>query len=76
MSITPMPNALFRGDLVPPNGPNFYYVSDPVLDKILNEYAVAIDPAARLTADQGVRKALVRYRADDDLVLSGGRDRG
>ena len=49
-SITPLPNSLFRSDLVPPNGPNFYYVSDPVLDKILDEYAATIDPAARLKA--------------------------
>src|SRR5580698_11429181 len=38
-SITPLPNSLFRSDLVPPNGPNFYYVSDPVMDKMLDEYA-------------------------------------
>src|ERR1700690_3782673 len=31
-SVTPLPNSLFRSSLVPPNGPNFYYVNDPVLD--------------------------------------------
>src|SRR5580698_3562241 len=46
-SITPLPNSLFRSSLVPPNGPNFYYVSDPVLDKTLDDYAGAIDPAVR-----------------------------
>ena len=50
MSIAPLPNALFRSDLVPPNGPNFYHVADPVLDRILEDYASAIDPAARRTA--------------------------
>jgi ABC-type transport system substrate-binding protein len=55
-SITPLPNSLFRSDLVPPNGPNFYYVSDPVLDKILDEYAVAIDPAVRLAAIKAFEK--------------------
>jgi ABC-type transport system substrate-binding protein len=55
-SITPLPNSLFRSDLVPPNGPNFYYVSDPVMDKILEEYAAAIDPAARLTAIKAFEK--------------------
>ncbi len=55
-SITPLPNSLFRGDLIPPNGPNFYYLSDPVMDKILNEYAAAIDPAVRLTAIKAFEK--------------------
>jgi ABC-type transport system substrate-binding protein len=49
-SITPLPNSLFRSNLVPPNGPNFYYVDDPVLDKTLDAYAGAIDLAVRMTA--------------------------
>jgi ABC-type transport system substrate-binding protein len=55
-SITPLPNSLFRSSLVPPNGPNFYYVSDPILDKTLDDYAGAIDPAARLTAIKAFEK--------------------
>jgi ABC-type transport system substrate-binding protein len=49
-SITPLPNELFRSDLIPPNGPNYYYVSDPVIDKTLADYASSIDPKARMTA--------------------------
>jgi peptide/nickel transport system substrate-binding protein len=55
-SITPLPNSLFRSSLVPPNGPNFYYVNDPVLDKALDAYAGAIDPAVRLTAIKAFEK--------------------
>jgi ABC-type transport system substrate-binding protein len=55
-SITPLPNSLFRSSLVPPNGPNFYYVNDPVLDKAMDAYAGAIDPAARMTAIKAFEK--------------------
>ena len=55
-SITPLPNSLFRSNLVPPNGPNFYYVSDPALDKTLDDYASAIDPAARMAAIHAFEK--------------------
>lgn len=55
-SITPLPNSLFRSDLVPPNGPNFYYLSDPVMDKVLAEYASATDPAVRLKAIRAFEK--------------------
>src|SRR5579871_4898272 len=49
-SITPLPNSLFKSDLIPPNGPNFYYLNDPVMDKVLTEYATTTDPAARSAA--------------------------
>jgi hypothetical protein len=49
-SITPQPNSLFRSDLTPPNGPNYYCVSDPVIDKTLAKYASAIDPTLRMAA--------------------------
>ena len=55
-SITPLPNSLFRSDLIPPNGPNFYYLSDPVMDKILADYASAIEPAARMAAIKAFEK--------------------
>jgi ABC-type transport system substrate-binding protein len=55
-SITPLPNSLFRSNLTPPNGPNFYYVNDPVLDKTLDDYAGAIDPAVRLAAIKAFEK--------------------
>ena len=55
-SITPLPNSLFRSDLIPPNGPNFYYVSDPEMDKILGDYASAIEPAARMAAIKAFEK--------------------
>lgn len=55
-SITPQPNSLFRSDLIPPNGPNYYYVSDPVIDKTLAEYASAIDPTVRMAAIHAFEK--------------------
>jgi ABC-type transport system substrate-binding protein len=55
-SITPLPNSLFRSDLIPPNGPNFYYLSDPVLDKILAEYGSTVDPTARMAAIKAFEK--------------------
>jgi ABC-type transport system substrate-binding protein len=55
-SVTPLPNSLFRSSLIPPNGPNFYNVNDPVLDKVMDEYASAIDPAVRLNAIHAFEK--------------------
>lgn len=55
-SITPLPNSLFRSSLIPPNGPNFYYVNDPVLDKTMDDYASAIDPARRMDAIHAFEK--------------------
>ncbi len=49
-SITPLPNTLFHSALFPPNGPNYYYISDPVLDKAMDDYASAISPAAHMEA--------------------------
>ena len=55
-SITPLPNSLFRSSLVPPNGPNFYYLEDPTMDKILDTYGSAIDPTARMNAIHAFEK--------------------
>lgn len=55
-SITPLPNSLFRSSLVPPNGPNFYYIEDPALDKTMDDYAAAIDPAKRMEAIHAFEK--------------------
>jgi peptide/nickel transport system substrate-binding protein len=55
-SITPLPNSLFRSDLIPPNGPNFYYLADPQIDKILTDYASATDLAVRLAAIKAFEK--------------------
>jgi ABC-type transport system substrate-binding protein len=49
-AILPLPNSLFRSALIPPNGQNFYYVNDPVIDKSLDEYAATADPATRTDA--------------------------
>ena len=49
-TITPTPNSLFLSSLVPPNGQNFYFVSDPVIDDALKVYASTTDAAARSTA--------------------------
>jgi ABC-type transport system substrate-binding protein len=55
-SVTPLPNSLFRSDLIPPNGPNFYYLADPEMDKVLVEYGSATDIATRTTAIRGFEK--------------------
>lgn len=55
-SVTPLPNSLFLSDLIPPNGPNFYYISDPVIDQSLKDYAGAVDPAARSKAIKAFEK--------------------
>lgn len=55
-SVTPLPNSLFRSALVPPNGPNFYYLEDPAMDKILDAYGSAIDPKARMDAIHAFEK--------------------
>jgi ABC-type transport system substrate-binding protein len=49
-SVTPLPNSLFRSDLIPPNGPNFYYLADPEMDKALAEYASATDAVTQTAA--------------------------
>lgn len=49
-SILPVPNTLFHSKLIPPNGQNFYYIKDAVLDQSLDDYAGTIDPAARADA--------------------------
>ena len=55
-SITPLPNQLFLSNLIPPNGPNFYYLSDPVIDQTLNEYGSAVDLAVRSKAIKDFEK--------------------
>ena len=49
-TITPTPNSLFMSSLMPPNGQNFYFVNDPVIDKALQEYAASTDAATRGSA--------------------------
>ena len=41
---------------MPPNGPNFYYISDPEIDKSLTAYGGAIDPAQRASAIKAFEK--------------------
>ena len=49
-SITPVPNNLFSSKAFPPAGQNFYYVSDPEIDKSLEDYGLALDEKARMAA--------------------------
>ncbi len=55
-SVTPLPNSLFSSNEIPPNGPNYYYISDPVIDRTLADYAGAIDPKARMDAIHAFEK--------------------
>ena len=49
-SIMPLPNTLFHSDLVPPNGRNYYYIADPVIDKALDDYSSATTQQAHMDA--------------------------
>ena len=49
-SIMPLPNTLFHSDLFPPNGRNYYYISDPVIDKALDDYSSATTQQAHMDA--------------------------
>ncbi len=49
-TILPTPNTLFHSSLFPPAGQNYYYISDPILDKALEDYAGAMDQAAHMDA--------------------------
>ncbi|MCC7276130.1 MAG: twin-arginine translocation signal domain-containing protein [Alphaproteobacteria bacterium] len=55
-SIAPLPNTLFHSKAVPPNGPNFYYINDPVLDAAMDEYASTADDARRMAAIRAFEK--------------------
>jgi ABC-type transport system substrate-binding protein len=55
-TILPTPNNLFHSSQFPPNGTNYYFIDDPVIDKALEEYAGAIDPAARMDAIKRFQK--------------------
>jgi ABC-type transport system substrate-binding protein len=49
-SITPTPSNLFSSDALPPSGQNFYYISDPVIDRSLRDYTGASDLKVRMDA--------------------------
>lgn len=49
-SITPVPNNLFTTNAFPPGGQNFYFISDPEIDKSLDEYASSLSTADRMAA--------------------------
>lgn len=55
-SITPMPNSLFESNLIPPNGPNYYFLQDPVIDKACEAYAAATEPGPRKAAIEQFEK--------------------
>ena len=49
-TIPPAPNTLFHSSMVPPTGYNYYYVEDPALDKIMDDYAGALTDAKHMDA--------------------------
>ena len=49
-SIMPLPNTLFKSSEFPPNGRNYYYVDDPVIDKALDDYSSATSQKAHMDA--------------------------
>ncbi len=55
-TILPTPNTLFHSSLFPPNGTNYYYIDDPVIDKALEDYAGAIDEASHMDAIKRFQK--------------------
>ena len=55
-TILPTPNNLFHSSQFPPNGTNYYYIDDPVIDKALEDYAGAIDQATRTDAIKRFQK--------------------
>lgn len=65
-SITPLPNSLFTGSVMPPNGPNYYYVNDPVINKVLATYASSPDPAVQKQAIEAFEK---RWLDTEPLVI-------
>jgi len=55
-SITPMPNSLFESKLIPPNGPNYYFISDRVIDNACEAYASATEAGPRKAAIEQFEK--------------------
>lgn len=65
-SILPTPNTLFHSSLVPPNGQNYYYVNDPVIDKALEEYDHAMDEATHMAA---IKKFAKRWYDTEPMII-------
>lgn len=65
-TILPTPNTLFHSSLVPPNGQNFYYVDDPVIDAALDEYSGAIDAEGHMAA---IKKFEKRWYDTEPLII-------
>ncbi|RJQ58443.1 MAG: hypothetical protein C4530_10590 [Desulfobacteraceae bacterium] len=65
-SITPLPSQLFHSSQFPPNGQNYYYVNDPVLDKSMEEYDSAMDEKAHMEA---VRKFEKRWYDTEPMII-------
>ncbi len=49
-SVVPLPEQLFSPAAMPPNGPNFYYLDDPVLNAAMATYSATPDEATRVKA--------------------------
>ncbi|MCC7281505.1 MAG: hypothetical protein IT556_03920 [Acetobacteraceae bacterium] len=55
-SITPTPSNLFSSRALPPAGQNFYFLSDPEIDKALDDYDQSLDAKARMDAIRRFQK--------------------
>lgn len=55
-SLKPTPNSLFSSKVLSPAGQNYYYVSDPALDRAMDAYSGSVDPATQDTAIKGFQK--------------------
>jgi len=65
-TILPTPNTLFHSSLIPPNGQNFYYVNDPIIDKALEDYSGAINEADHMDAIKRFEK---RWYDTEPLII-------
>ena len=65
-TILPTPNTLFHSSLFPPNGTNYYYIDDPVIDKALEDYAGAIDEAAHMDA---IKRFQTRWYETEPITI-------
>ena len=65
-SILPLPNTLFHSSTVPPHGMNYYHVEDPVIDKALDDYAVAMTEAKHT---ESIRRFQKRWMDTQPMLI-------
>lgn len=61
-TLLPVPNTLFHSSVIPPNGMNYYYIEDPVIDKALDDYAGAMTEAKHIDAIRRFEKRWYDYQ--------------